>query len=59
MKIAVILESGADNELDRAEITVPNDDEDAVEDAVKEVLEDWKLRVGDIVRVVELPIKEV
>ena len=56
MKIAVTLESGADNEIDRTEIDVPDDD-DAIGDAVSQVLDGWTLQVGDIVRVIDVEVR--
>lgn len=55
MKIAIILEN-LGGELDRAEINVEESDDsnETSNLSIHEVIEDWILSVGDIIRVVEI-----
>ena len=53
VKIAVILENAPDCELERRVIDVPNDD-DAINDAVSDVLEEWRYSVGDTIKIREV-----
>lgn len=55
MKIAIILEN-IGGELDRAEVNVEEseDSDETVNLSIHEVIEDWILSVGDIIRVVEI-----
>lgn len=50
MRIAVILDNGG-GEMDRAEINIDEEDDENTNLMIHEVIEDWVISVGDIIRV--------
>jgi hypothetical protein len=57
MKIRIILENAPDSELDRREITIPDDTSgmatERMSNAIKDVLGEWTLTPGDTIKIQE------
>lgn len=58
MRFAVILENENGAELDRKVCRVKRDDDDAINDAIGNALENWRYSIGDVVRILEIAPKQ-